>query len=85
MTSANEINWAECTPASVRDGLKRYGVPYEVCWTIMCRLQEGQRAATDLRHSRERVQWLTSCLPETKHWPPSKRDPYGRAPADSDG
>jgi hypothetical protein len=81
----DSIDWRTCYPATVRDVLHRAGVPFQVARALMGRLQDGHRSAWDLQQTLKRVEWLTSQLPETKHWPPSTRDPHARAPADSDG
>lgn len=80
-----QIDWRTCHASTVRDALHSVGVPYQVALALTARLQDGHKAAWDLQATLKRVEWLTSCLPETKHWPPTTRDPYARAPADSDG
>jgi hypothetical protein len=77
--------WMQKHPHEVSAGLASLGVNGSIVHALMTRLIRAHNAAFEMARCQERVRWLKSQLPDSLHWPPSPRDPYARAPADSDG
>jgi len=73
----------------VRDELVQLGLARPAADAIRDRLIRATHADADLEALRDRVQWLTSQLPETLHWRPvpamPRRAMCAKAGADSDG